>query len=136
MRGAFDDVRVKRALAKEASVVDRPRVSFEQANERVADANPFRLGVRDLRQLGEKLFLGFDMKQLDVHVAREYFNDFFGLTGPEQSVIDEDAGELVADCAMDKGSRFGREAEEADARVVAEVEAKILAGGLGVPDEE
>jgi hypothetical protein len=60
-------------------------------------------------------------------------------------VVGEEASWILGSCGYPTAAgdqpptdmaRLFRDAEEADARVVAEVEAQILAGGLGVPDEE
>ena len=69
VRGALDDVRVERALAEEVRALDAARLAFEDAHERVADADALRLRVRDLGQLREELLLRLDVDEVDAACA-------------------------------------------------------------------
>ena len=50
----------------------------------------------------EEALAGVDVHQRDVEVAAEQRHDLLGLVEPQQAVVDEDAGELVADRLVDQ----------------------------------
>ena len=60
----------------------------------------FRVG--DAGEFAEKLLRRINMDQRDIVVMPEQVDDRLGLVEPQQAVIDEDAGELVADRLMDQ----------------------------------
>ena len=72
-------------------------------DELVADDFAFLLRVNHPPQEGEKTFGGFDVFELHVEIfSKDALHDFF-FAGPEQSVIDEDAGQLIANGLVQQG---------------------------------
>src|SRR5579885_861886 len=109
MAGAFDDIRIERTLRKEW---DRPALFgeeacllFEDADELCADDLTFLFGVDHVLQAVEETPAGIDGDKRDMQVARKGLYDLFRLAGAQQTGIDEDAGELIANCAMDEQGR-------------------------------
>ena len=62
----------------------------------------FCFGVGDAGELAQELLRGINVHQRDVVVMPEQVDDGLGLVEPQQAVIDEHAGELVADRLMDQ----------------------------------
>ena len=60
------------------------------------------LGVRDAGKLAEEKLSGINMHQRHVVVMAEQVDDALRLVEPQQAVIDEHAGELIADRLMDQ----------------------------------
>ena len=70
---------------------------LEVADELAADDLALLLGVGDAGQRAEELVLGVDDLQVDAGGGDEVLLDLLGLALPQQAVVDEHAGELVAD---------------------------------------
>ena len=108
-RCGLDDVGIERPLHEELRVVARRRGRiFEDIDEGVADPSPLLLGIFDPRECRQKAVRCVDGDQLDPKMRTEGFFNLLALVQPEQSVIDEDAGQLRADRAMYEGCRDGR----------------------------
>ncbi len=63
-----------------------------------------RSGSSCAGQLGEEALLGVDVDQRDAELL-EGRDDLLGLVQPHQAVIDEDAGQLLADRLVDEQRR-------------------------------
>jgi hypothetical protein len=77
--------------------VDASGSLLEHIDESMADASALLLRLIDARKITEEFAACIDHAQVDVEVAAEGLVDQFALTTPEQSVVDEDAGDLSAD---------------------------------------
>ena len=93
----LDDVRVERPLHEEADVAQLRGLLLEHADELLADDRPLLLGVGDAREPREEALLRLDVHERHAEVAGERLDDLLGLVLAEEPVVDEDAGELVAD---------------------------------------
>ena len=62
----------------------------------------FCFGVGDAGELAQKLLRGVDVNQRDVVVVPEQIDHGLGFIEPQHAVIDEHAGELVADRLVDQ----------------------------------
>ena len=78
------------------------RLLFEQVDEGAADELAFGLGIGDAREPGEEGVLGIDVDQRDVVTAAEQTDDLARLARAHQPVIDEHAGQPLADRFVDQ----------------------------------
>ena len=116
---AFDHVRIKRPLREKlvaamsatgwtrrgefvGAVLSIFREQFlsrvlKDFDELVADDFAFLLGIGHAAELGKKALGSIDILETDVKIfAEDALHDFF-LARAEQSVVDENTGELIAD---------------------------------------
>ena len=121
----LDHVGVERALDEAADVAEPARLVLEDADELLADQLALLLGVGDALERARKRSCACDVDERHAEVAAEGLDHLRGLVLAEQAVVDEDAGELVADRLVDEQRRdravdAAREAAEhalgADAR--------------------
>ena len=73
------------------------RLLLEDADELLADDLALLLRLGHAREPREEPLLRLDVDERDVEVAAERLDDLLGLVLAQQAVVDEDAGELVAD---------------------------------------
>ena len=112
----LDDIRIERALHEEvdgASRLPRGRDDvagrvLEDPDELPADDLALLLGIAHVLECVEEALLGIDDDQPDTGGGHEVALDLRSLPRAEQTVIDEDAGELVADSPLHQGSRDRR----------------------------
>ncbi len=81
---------------------------LEHPDERLADDLALGFGVGDAGQAVEEPVLRLDVDEVDVEVAPERRLHVLGLAGAQQAVVDEHAGELVADGLVHQGRRHRR----------------------------
>ena len=74
----------------------------------LADPLALLLGVGHPGELAEEPLPRLDVDQRDVEVLAEGLHDLLGLALAEQAVVDEDAGQLLADRAVHEQGRDGR----------------------------
>ena len=79
------------------------RLGLEHLDELAADDLPLLLRVADPGEPLQELRAGVDVDDAGVQPAHEHLHDQARLVLAQQPVVDEDAGELVADGAMDEG---------------------------------
>ncbi len=105
----LDDVGVQRPLDEEAGVagVLAGRV-LEGADELGTDDLALLLGVAHAGEPFEEPVSGLDGDQARLGVDAEGLLDLLGLTLAQQAVVDEDAGQLVADGGVDERRRDRR----------------------------
>src|SRR5262245_37622164 len=99
---ALYHVGIKRALCQEIDAADLVRLRLEHIDEQLADHLALDLGVGDPLQRIEELRRGINGDERDVVVAAEEIDDLLRFAFAEQTMIHEDAGELVADRLMDE----------------------------------
>src|SRR3546814_8315401 len=104
---ALDHVRIERALGQEIGAADLARFLLEHVDKRLADELALGLGIADAGEAGEEQSLGVHMDERDVVMVAEEADDLLGLAEAHQAVIDEDAGELIADRLVDQHRRDG-----------------------------
>ncbi len=85
----------------------RARLLLEDADERLADALALDLGILDAGELLEEAIARVDVHERDAEVVAELADDLLALALAHQPVIDEDAGQLVADGAVHEQRRDG-----------------------------
>ena len=81
------------------------RLRLEHLDEQPADGLALRLRVGHAVERGEERLGRIHMDQRDVVVVAEHRHDLVRLVQPHQAVVDEDAGELVADRLVDQHRR-------------------------------
>ena len=81
---------------------DALRLGLESLDEQPADRPPLGLGLGDACERAQEGLARLDVNQRDVELVAEQPHHLFTLPRPEQPMIDEDAGELVADRLMDQ----------------------------------
>ena len=97
---------------------------LEDADELLADDLALALRVVDAGEPVEEALVGVDVDQLDAELLAERLDHLLGLVLAHQPVVDEDAGELVADRAVDErrgGRRVDPAGEPADHAGVADL---------------
>lgn len=100
--GRFDDVGVDGALRQPFGALQLAGFVLKDFDEFAADDLALGFGVGDAGQLAHELAGGVDVDDLDAHVLGEGLHDLFAFVQSQQAVVDEDAGELVADGAVDE----------------------------------
>ena len=78
------------------------RLFLEHVDEGLADELALLFGIGLAGEPGEELLFGVHVDQRDVVVVAEQGDDLLGLVQPHQPVVDEDAGQLVADRLVDQ----------------------------------
>ena len=81
---------------------------LERLDEFVADDFAFPLGIGHAFEQLEKALGGIDVFEFHVEILAEDALHHFCLTRAQQAVVDEDAGELVADRLVQQRGRDGR----------------------------
>ena len=94
---ALDDVRVGRSLHDVVDLADLVGLGLEDANERFADDAALLLRVGHALKLRQEALGRIDVDEFDLHMAAERVDDALRLLAAHKAVVDEDAGELVAD---------------------------------------
>ena len=124
VRRRLDDVGVERPLGEEIDRSQSSRLLLEDADERRADAAAFLLGVDHAGERVEELVGGVDVDEVDVALGAHHVDDPIALASTEQAVVDEDAGQLIADRAMHQrrsDRRVHAAAERADHLPIADL---------------
>ena len=101
-RHALDHVGIERALRQKFGAADLLRLGLEHVDEQLADDLALGLRIADARERGEEMIGGVDVHQRNVVVAAEQLDDLLGFVEPQQAVVDEHAGELLADRLVDQ----------------------------------
>ena len=105
--GGFDDVGVDGALGQPFDVRQLIGLGLEDVDEGGTDDLALELRVIDPGQALEKARPGVDADDLDPHVAGEGAHDLIALPQAQQAVIDEDAGQALADGPVQQGGDHG-----------------------------
>ena len=128
-RHALDHVRIERALREEIRAADLLRLLLEHIDEQPADGLALDLRIGRAGERVEEQLLGLHMHQRDVVVVAEQRDDLLALAEPHQPVIDEHAGELLADRLVDQHGgdrRIDAAREPADHPALADLRADLL----------
>ncbi len=107
-RHALDHVGIERALGEEIDLAELLGLRIEHVDEQLADHLALHLGVGDAGERVEEARGCVDRDQRDVVMAAKELDNLPRLALAQQPVIDEDAGELVADRLMDEERGDGR----------------------------
>ena len=101
----LDHVGVERSLDEVADTRQLCRLLLEDADELGADQFALALRLADALEALEKALLGVDRDERDLEGVAEGSDHLLALVLSHQAVIDEDAGQLVADRAVDEQRR-------------------------------
>ena len=115
--------------ARKLGAADLFGLGVEHVDEQAADGLALLFRVADAGQLAEEKLRGINVNQRDVVVMPEQVDHGLGLVQPQQAVIDEHAGELVADRLVDqhRGDRgIDAAGEAADHPALADLRADLL----------
>jgi hypothetical protein len=85
-----------------AFVAASSRLGLEDLDELAADDLALGLGVAHARQVAQELLAGVDVDHLGVQAADEHVHHHVAFVQAQQAVVDEHAGQLVADGAVDQ----------------------------------
>src|SRR5262245_21077462 len=99
---AFDDVWVECALREEIDLAQLVGLFLEEVNKFFADALPLVLRVGDAFQPAKESLRSVYVLKVHFEVMLEHLYDLLRLVAPEQAIVHEDAGELIADGLVDK----------------------------------
>lgn len=106
---ALDDVRIDRSLHEEVDLADLLRFGLEDTDELLADDLALLLRLGHALELFVEPLLGIDADEVQIVVpaGTEDGFDLIALVLSEEAVIDEDAGELLADRLRQEHRRHG-----------------------------
>ena len=116
-------------------LLDAVRFLFEDGDELVADDLALLLGIGDARQLAEEALAGIDGVDVEAELVAQVLLHVDELVLAQHAVVDEDAGQLIADGAMHQHGRDRRihaARERADDAPVAD---GLANAGDGLVDE-
>ncbi len=125
---AFDHIGIERALRQEIRAAEFRRLLIEHIDEQRADRLALGFRVGDAVQRRQKAFRCIDMHERNIVRAAKQRDDLLRLALAQQPVIDEDAGELIADGLMDQhGGNSGVDAagQSADHLRLADLSANL-----------
>ncbi len=113
--GGLNNVRVERALDQPGDFLARGALGFEDlpglivkdGDELTTDALALLFGVRDANELGKEALAGVDRDDLKAETFAHGLLHGFELAFAKDAVVDEDAGEAIADGALDEDSGNG-----------------------------
>src|SRR5205823_72400 len=105
--GGLDDVGIDRALSEELDAFETLRLLVEDLDESPADHLALGLGVGDAGEGAEKACLRVDADDPDAEVLREDAHHRLGFAEAQQAVVDEYAGELLPDRAVQERGDHG-----------------------------
>jgi hypothetical protein len=91
-----------------AAISKSARLILEHADELLPDALALLLRVRDAFEAGEKALARVDVDERHAEVAPERLDDLGCLVLAQKAVVDEHAGELVADGLVHEQRGDGR----------------------------
>lgn len=103
----LDDIGIEGALGEEVGAVDFVGGLFEDLDEPMPDAFSLDLRLIDPGEIIKEGFGGIDDAEVDFEMVTEGVFDEIAFFVAEESVIDEDAGELVADGFVEECSDDG-----------------------------
>ena len=103
----FDDVRVDGALRQEADAVQLAGLFLEHADEFRADDLALLLGIRHAGQLVQEAVDGIDINQVRVELVAEDAHYLLGLALAQESMVDMDGNQLLADGLDEEGRDDG-----------------------------
>jgi len=101
-RDALDHVGIERALGEEVGAAELSRLGLEHVDEQPADRLALELGVGNAVERVKERVRRVGMDERDVVVLAEHLGDLGRLVQAHQAMIDQDAGELVADRLVDQ----------------------------------
>ena len=109
-RHALDHVGIERALRQKldrplAVAGDAARLRLEHVDEQFPDRLALGLRVLDARERLDERLRRVDMNERDVEMAAEQIDHFVRLALAQKPVVDEDAGELIADRLVNQHRR-------------------------------
>ena len=137
----FDDVGIDRALREPLDAGQPLRLLLEHVDEEPADDLALAFRVLFALERREEALRRVDADHADAEVRREGFHDLVALPEPQQAVVDEHAGELVADRAVqergdDRGVDAAGQAEQhaVAADLLAHARDGVVDDVAGVPE--
>ena len=98
----LDHVGIDRSLRQPLGLLQLRRLAREDVDELAADDLALGLRIADAGELAEKALAGVDGDHLHVAVLGEHVHDEPALVEAQQPVVDEDAGQAVADRLVDQ----------------------------------
>ncbi len=106
-RHALDHVGIQRALRQKIRATNFLGFRIEHIDEQPPDGLALHFRIGDAGKLTQKRLGGVNMHQRNVVVMPEQIDDGFRLVLPQHAVIDEHAGELLADGFVNENGGHG-----------------------------
>ena len=106
--GGFDHVRVDGALGEVVHIGQRGGFFVEHVDEQAADDLALGFRVVHAVQGLHEAFFGVHSNDLDAEVLGEHAHHLITFVQTQQAVVDEHAGELIADGLVQQGGNDGR----------------------------
>src|SRR5581483_7459183 len=100
-----DDVGVEGPLGQEVDAAERTRLLLDYVDEDPPDDAPLLLRIDHTGQPLEEAAGRVHVLDAHVEAAVHHVEDALRLLAAQKAVVDEDAGQLVADGAVDEGRR-------------------------------
>ena len=107
-RNRFDDIRIQRSLHQKIDRTDAVRFVFEDADEFIADEFAFLLRIGDAGQHVQETLGCIDAAHVQMQIVAKHRQYFFVLVLSQQSGIDEDADQAIADGTRHQSRRDRR----------------------------
>ena len=98
----LDHIGVDRALSEPPCVRQFLRFGLKHFDKLAADYLPLLFRIADALQMSQKLARRIDMNNLDAQVSGKGVHHLHPFIESQQAVIDENAGQLIADGTMQK----------------------------------
>src|SRR5271157_150230 len=105
-RDRLDDVGIKSTLYQIMDAAEVPRFLFEDADELLPNDLALLLRVGDAGEPIEEPRRPIHRPNIEAHLVPEHRGDLLKLVLAQQAIVDEDAGEAIADGATDQGRRY------------------------------
>ena len=97
IRTRFDNVCVKGSLRKEVHIFQLASFVIENVNKLVTDDFTFLFWVRNTSQLVKETFCSICFDNVQTKLATQHLHNLIGFSFTEETVVNEDTDELVAD---------------------------------------
>ena len=104
---ALDHVGIERALGQKLGPADGLGLAVEHVDEQASDGLALGLRIGDALEAGQEDVARLHVDERDVVMVAEQPQHLAGLALAQQAVVDEHAGELIADGLVDQHCRHG-----------------------------
>ena len=106
--GALDHIGVKGALGQVIEGAETLALRLKHPDELSTDDLAFLLGIGNAGELGDEALARMDVLHIDVEALVKEVHQEFGLTLPHEALVDEHAGELIANRLVQQEGQCGR----------------------------
>ncbi len=131
----FDDVRVDGALGQPLGVLELLGLVVEHVHEDAADGLALGFRLVDTRESGEEALFRVDLDDVQAEVIAEHVHHLLAFVQAQQTVVNEDAGQAIADGAVHQHGDHGGVHAAGEAQDHLVVTHLLADAGNGVVDD-